>query len=1456
MNKISYTEKLIANKVVRRDYSKIKSNFEGPNLLEVQVNSFKRFMEQDLEDVIKGIFPLHSPQGKYTLNFKKIKIKAPTKSEEVCRNEAKTYESPIYIDLEMVDNEDGSVISQRKSSKSDDGIYLGAIPKMTEKGTFVINGIEKFVISQIVRSPGIYVLNKSSIKLNGSRKRLYEGKICEIFPSKGTLVLGFIPKDKDYIQLVARDSTGDNAHPFSVTTLLKALGLSQKEILNIFNNEVEIVNSLNEERYNQDEIFEPTNENDSVFKIKHDATDFIEKSDPDKDQLEIKKEFLGNSSALVSALKSLVFDYVYNQYQIKHLRENDEENNKQEIREIERQSKEIVDEIISEKAAKDIVELLGINIKNIETNKQGDEWISYQLALQNHFFNKRLYDISSAGRYKFEKKLLVTNRLLKRTIAEDIIDKDGNVIVARDTKIEVKHLRLIEEYAANSNIKNWDNKKIKLLPNAKNKNITQYLNIESIAVYKNINPKNEEERVETTQIIGVAPGCKNETLTIADLIGVTSYIYNLRHDIGDFDDIDHIGNKRLKLIHELLRQRIGISMARIEKFISEKLAIADGSSNNITNQNDRDIDPELDEKIDAIEDEEEKKKAISVKSVINTKQFQSLVKEFFNSHQLIQFIDQQNPLAELTNKRRISAMGPGGISREDPNLDIRDVHSSHYSRICPIETPEGMNIGLIMSLASLAKIDDNGFITAPYYVVKDGIVTDEVRYLTAHEDDDCVISESNVELDENNRILNDKVIARYNGHTNEFKPSQVEYIDIVPRQVVSIAASSIPFIENDDGARALMGSNMQRQATPLIKPYAPVVGTGTEFKIAHDSGMAVVAKNDGIITKVDGREIVVETKDNKKDVYKLIKYRKSNQDTCNNQTPIVSLGQEVKASETIGDGPAMKNGELALGRNILAAYTTWRGYNFEDAIIISERLVDEDVFTSIHIDEHTIQCMKTKNGDEEITRDTPNVSDYARRFLDADGIITVGSEVSEGDVLVGKTTPRANVDTIPEDRLIQTIFGDKAKTVKDSSLKVKHGQEGIVAAVRRITSTDEGNELPDDVLEIIKIYIVQKRKIQVGDKMAGRHGNKGIVSKVVPIQDMPYLADGTPIDIMLNPLGVPSRMNIGQILELHLGYAASEIGKKQVVQIVLDDISNEQQNKPVLGYQRYVDLFGIEHENARLLYQKITQLIKDKNIKHSKEVDQVDMKIILKSIGLSYDDIAIKVATPVFSGANKNDIIEAMNEVGIDIENKKGKQTLYDGKTGEPFDGLISVGVSYMLKLDHMVDDKIHSRSVGPYSKITQQPLGGKSQNGGQRFGEMEVWALEAYGAAYNLLEILTIKSDDVHGRNRAYNSIIKGKEISIDGMPESFKLLTKQIQGLALSMEVETKDGEFIDINKYTSTSDEYLKRPFDNTEFPSSLITNSEDEEQSDLTSYRLDEVYNEEDVEFDDRDDQENF
>ncbi|MCV3753853.1 DNA-directed RNA polymerase subunit beta [Ureaplasma zalophigenitalium] len=1380
----NYREKQITRKTVRRDYSKTKLDFEGPNLLQVQVNSFARFMEKDLREVVANIFPLNSPQGRYTLKFVDLKVTDPIKSESACRNEGKTYETPVYIDLQLVDNVTGEVKKVQKTKKRDEeGIYLGAIPKMTEQGTFIINGIEKFVISQIVRSPGIYVLSKSSIKLNGSRKRLFEGRICEIFPSKGTLMLGFLPKDKEFVQIVARDSSGDNAVTFSITTILKAFGLTTKEILNIYGNEKEIVESLANEKYNDKEVFESNIADETISKMMGEINEFLDRNDH-KSTEELRSELINSNTALIGKLKVLVFDYLVVSNKIDDLLHdnNNEETStfKKDNKKLYEEKAALVDEIISEKAAKDIVESLAINIKNTEYLRTlvDNRQISYQLALQHHFFNKRLYDISSAGRYKFEKKLLLTDRLFMRVIAEDILTKDNIVLVPKNTLITKEHIELIKEASKTNNLK-WS-KKIALLPSAHESSLKQYLDYESVDVYKD-----NDKRTETTRIIGVGTNNDLETLTISDLIAVGSYIYNLNYDIGDFDEVDHLGNKRLKLIHELLRARVATSMSRIEKFISEKLAISDGSNANIANYTDN-ANLDEDEKNEL---EEEKKRAVTVKSIVNTKQFQTLIKDFFNSHQLIQFIDQQNPLAELTNKRRISAMGPGGISREDPNLDIRDVHHSHYSRICPIETPEGMNIGLIMSLASLAKVDENGFIVAPYFKVNNGVVTQEHVYLTAHEDDNFIISESAVNLDENYRITNDQVVCRYRGSTGLFKPEQVDYIDIVPRQVVSIAASAIPFIENDDGARALMGSNMQRQSVPLIKPYAPIVGTGTEYKIAHDSGMAVISKTSGTISYVDAQKIVVTDENETDHTYELIKYRKSNQDTCNNQTPIVSLNQKVSANETIADGPAMQNGELALGRNVLVGYTTWSGYNFEDAIIISERLVSMDVFTSIHIDELTLQCVKTKNGDEEITRDMPNVSDHAKRFLDKDGIVFVGAEVHEGDVLVGKTTPRGNIDVNPEDKLLQTIFGDKSKSVKDSSMKVKHGQEGIVAAVKRIKATEaNNNELPDDVLEIVKIYIVQKRKIQVGDKMAGRHGNKGIVSKVVPIQDMPFLADGTPLDIMLNPLGVPSRMNIGQILELHLGYAASEIGKKELINIPFNN----------QGYEKYVSLFGLTDIVAERLYGKMRDFIENKKITDPKQIDVLDQLIILNSLGLSFDDVAIKVATPVFDGVKTDDLVAIMNEAEIDIKEKKGKQVLYDGRTGDAFDGLISIGHTYMLKLDHMVDDKIHSRSVGPYSKITQQPLGGKSQNGGQRFGEMEVWALEAYGAAYNLLEILTIKSDDVQGRNQAYNAIIKNRDITSSGMPESFNLLTKQIQGLALCMSVETDEGE-IDINEYT---------------------------------------------------------
>ncbi|MDE6429217.1 MAG: DNA-directed RNA polymerase subunit beta [Malacoplasma sp.] len=1356
MSKKNFTDNKLSKYVLRRDYSKIEKNFDEPNLLNLQKDAFNRFIEKELENTIKSIFPISSIGKRYTLQYLGMNLGDPKRTEKEARNEGKTYDRPLYVDLAIIDNESGEVKktgskSGKSKASNHDGIFFASIPMITEKGTFIVNGIEKFVISQIVRSPGAYVLTKSQIKLSNSRKRIQEGYICEILPSKGTLFFIFMPENKDFIQVMFRDAIGESTHTVSVTAFLKAIGLSEKEILSIFANHKLIKNSLNNEVYNKKDIF-------------------------DTDELSSFRKNLSSSDSSRSYGVDTKLRDLYKQYvALKNELEKEGKNTAKE-----KELEEIIDNIISEKAAKDLVVNLSISTKSIDSRfKLHSKDISYQSIIYNHFFNVKSFDLSKAGRYKMNRKMRLSERLYQRVLAEDLKDSKGKILVKKNTLIQKQELDTIKQLTKTGELGiihevNLDNRISKLADGP--------VRYEKINVYQD-----NDSQEEFIPIIGTDTSIDKPTLCISDILSIISYVINLNYDIGFYDDIDHLGNKRLKLIDELLKTRAQAGLVRIEKFINDKLAIADGANKSQ----------------EAVE--EAAKKALTVKSIINTKPFQISFKEFFNSHQLTQFLDQQNPLAELTNKRRISAMGPGGISREDPNLDIRDVHYSHYGKICPIETPEGMNIGLIMSLATYASTDSNGFLKTPYRVVKNGVITDEIKWLTALEEDEYIIACSNLNV-EKNKFKEDKVLCRYRSSWEFFDVENVDFIDISPKQVVSIAASSIPFLENDDANRALMGANMQRQATPLISPVAPIVGTGNEYKIAHDSGMAVVYEEnkDGVVTYVDGSLIKIKSGSDEKQ-YELTKFNKSNQNTCNNQVPIVSLGDKVTKGATIADGPAMSNGELALGQNVLVAFTTWSGYNYEDAIILSKRLFIDDIFTSIHIVEYSVECLKTKNGDEEITRDIPNVSESAKKYLDNEGIIMVGAEVKEGDILVGKISPKGQVELTSEEKLLQAIFGDKSKNHKETSLKVPHGGEGTVAMVKRFKVEDD-YELNADVIEQIKVYVVQKRKIQIGDKMAGRHGNKGIISKIVPVEDMPHLEDGTIIDIMLNPLGVPSRMNIGQILELHLGIAMRKLALTKMLELYFD------KKKP----EDYSLLFGINEEVSKTLIKNIEKIISEKKIKDLKqaknEFTDFDLTLVLSRSGIPREKLIYKAATPVFEGVNRSDLKEVMSESGIDPINselgkgKNGKFKLIDGRTGEYFDGEISVGIMYMLKLDHMVDDKIHSRSVGPYSKITQQPLGGKSQNGGQRFGEMEVWALEAYGAAHNLRELLTIKSDDVKGRNNTYNAIIKGKPIPESGLPESFKLLTKQLQGLGLQVNI-TKNNDsgknsksFKDINDYIS--------------------------------------------------------
>ncbi len=1348
MARAKFSNKEFSSLVTRRDYSKITKDFDAPNLLDIQKKSFAKFLETDLENTISSFFPITSIGKRYTLSFNGIEFDEPKRSYTQCRDEGKTFGKSLYVNLELTDNDSGEVkkIKKNKNSKHS-GIFFCDIPIMTDKGTFIVNGIEKIVISQIVRSPGPYMFSKAQIKLSNSRKRTQEGYICEVLPSKGTLFLIFIGKNKKYVQVMFRNSSGESTSILPVTSFFKALGMTVDEILEIFDNNSHIVESLNKEDYSREKIMDDS-QIATLFKS-------VNKSNIVDDR----------ARTIDFKLKKLIYEY-------KVFKEANPDLEKTKNAKTITEKNVLLDRIICEKASKDLVELLSISTRQQDSKLrvEKDDDICFQAMVYKYFFDNKFYDLSSAGRYKMTRKLRISERLYHRVLSENILDDSGKIIIKKGTIIQKEELDIIKNLSKAAAKKIQNNVEIK--NKLTSKGIFYGSKYEKVMVY--VNNENQEE---TIPIIGVDNDLKSNSLTISDLISIVSYVIYLSTNVGIYDDIDHLGNKRIKLIHELLRQKSQLGLVRLEKFINEKLANADGANNS----------------------EEEKTKVITVKSVINAKPFQIAIKDFFNSHQLTQFIDQQNPLSELTNKRRISAMGPGGISREDPNLDIRDVHYSQYGKICPIETPEGMNIGLIMSLANFSKIDENGFLITPYWKVKNGVITDKVEWLTALREDEYVIATSNTNV-VNNKFADQKVLSRFRSSLEFVDAQKVDYVDISPKQVVSVASSCIPFLENNDANRALMGANMQRQATPLVKPHAPIVGTGNEFKIAHDSGMAIVYDSDkpGKVKYMDGKEIHIENKDGVVK-YELNKFVKSNQNTCNNQTPIIDIEEKISPNQMIADGPAISNGELALGQNVLVGFTTWSGYNYEDAIIISSRLVTEDLYTSIHITEYTIECLRTKNGDEEITRDIPNVSESSKKFLDNDGLIMIGAEVKEGDILVGKISPKGQVDFSSEEKLLQAIFGQKTKNAKETSLKVPHGGEGTISMVRRF-KVEDGFELGDDVIEQIKVYIVQKRKIQIGDKMAGRHGNKGIISKIVPMEDMPHLEDGTPLDIMLNPLGVPSRMNIGQILEMHSGFSMRNLSLHKLLEYVIED------KNPI----EFKKLFGINEINAKNLKSNIKLILKDKKINKievaKNQFTELDFSIALMKTGISRDDILYKVATPVFEGVDRQDLEELMKEAGVcpitskDGEGKDGKFKLIDGRTGEYFDGNISIGIMYMLKLDHMVDDKLHARSVGSYSKITQQPLGGKSQNGGQRFGEMEVWALEAYGAAYNLREILTIKSDDVKGRNATYNAIIKGKEMPPYGLPESFKLLTKQLQGLGLKVHITKDDETSQDINEYIS--------------------------------------------------------
>ena len=1133
----------------RRSFSVSRNTMELQDLLEIQKKSYQEFLEVGIKEVFEDLFPVESFTGNISVEFGDYSFDTPRYSIKEAKERMVNYAAPLKVQARVFIHETGEVKEQE--------IFLGDMPLMTDAGTFIINGAERVIVSQLVRSPSIYF--KREIDKNG--RRIISG---EVIPNKGTwLEYEMDARDIMYVRI-------DRTRKVPITTFLRALGLSSDE-----------------------DIYEVFGENDYLVNtIEKDST-----RNTDEALIEIYEKLRPGEPATLDSSKN---------------------------------------------------------------------------QLVTRFFDRFRYDLAKVGRYKFNKKLNIMDRLLGCTLAEDIKDENNNVVVAKGTLVTKEVREQLKPLFENGS---------HLKKTIINEELDNYDKIEEVLVYDKENPE------KVIKIIGNDPSTDVRRLTIPDVYASVSYYLNLHDNIGNTDEIDNLGNRRVRQVGELIQNVFRTGMARMERVIRERM----------TTQ-------ELD--------------SVTPKTLINIRPVTAALKEFFGSSQLSKFMDQINPIAELTDKRRLSSLGPGGLSRDRAGMDVRDVNASHYGRICPIESPEGQNIGLITSLAGYAKINEYGFIMTPYRKVIDGKVTDEVVYMTADEETDLYISQATVKLDDNNRIVEDEILCRLNGDNVMVRRENVNYVDVAPSQIVAITTSCIPFLEYDDANRTLMGANMQRQAVPLLVSEAPIVGTGVEYIAARDSGSTVVCKADGVVEYADAKKIIVKNAKGK-DTYYLADFERTNASTALNHHPIVKKGDKVHVGEVIADGPSTEKGELALGKNMVVAFMTFNGYNYEDAVILNERLVKDDVYTSLHIDHYDIDCRDTKLGPEEITRDIPNVGEEARKNLDSNGIVRIGTEVKEGDILVGKVTPKGVQELTSEEKLLHAIFGEKTREVRDTSLRVEHGAAGIVHDVK-IYTKENSDELPAGVSKVIRVYIIQKRKIQVGDKMSGRHGNKGVISLVLPEEDMPYMPDGRPVDVMLNPLGVPSRMNIGQILELHLGMA----GKIQ---------------------------------------------------------------------GCHY-------ATPVFDSATWEDIREEMDSAGMEPD---GKTILYNGRTGEPFDHRISVGVMYMLKLHHMVDDKLHARATGPYSLVTQQPLGGKAQFGGQRFGEMEVWALYAYGAAHVLQEILTVKADDVIGRVKVYEALVKGKTVNQAGVPESFRVLIKEFQALGLDMQIIDKDDNVIEFKELEEEED-----------------------------------------------------
>ena len=1263
-------------KTTRMSFSKNRSTLPLPNLVEIQTESFKWFLEEGLAEVLRDVSPITDFSGNLSIEFVSYSLDTkPKYTVEECKERDVNYAAPLKVNVRLTNKQTGEV------KQSD--IFMGELPIMTETGTFVINGAERVIVSQIIRSPGMYY----SSEIDKSGKRMYASTVI---PYRGA----WLEYETDINNIVWVRIDKNRKVP--ITMLIRALGVV------------------------------PADETDEKGKV----VDYRSTIETRDDVYAI----FGNEEMLAST-----FD------------------------------KDECEELAARNHTSAGIEALKEIYKRLRPGEPPLVESAYTL-LNNYFFDARRYDIQPVGRYKFDKKLNIADRIVDHRLAEDAVSPiTGEIVAEKGAVITREVADAIAHAAVNTVSLELDNGSVvKVFSN--NTIEPEYI------IGTDLKDLGIKEKVKADVLLSLMEEVGGDVdalkeavklnmakirplhITRDDIFASINYFLGLTHEIGKYDDIDHLGNRRIRSVGEQLQNQMRIGFSRMDKIIKERMTTQDNEK-------------------------------LTPQALINIRPIVTVIREFFGSSQLSQFMDQNNPLAELTHKRRLSALGPGGLSRDRASFDVRDVHYTHYGRMCPIETPEGPNIGLITYLTTYAKINEYGFIMTPYRKVEhveiDGVlrhrVTDECEYMTADTEDNYIVAQANEALDENNCLVRSRVTARDKTEIVEVDAARVDYMDVAPKMVVSVATACIPFLENDDNSRALMGSNMQKQAVPLMVTDSPIVGTGMEYNAAVDSGVVIASKVAGVVDYVDADKIVVLCDDGHKETYNLIKFKRTNQGTCFNQRPIVERGERVEVGQVIADGPATDMGELSLGKNALIGFMTWEGYNYEDAVLLNEKLVRDDVYTSLHIEEYTHEARDTKLGPEEITREIPNVGDDALKDLNAEGIVKKGTEVRAGDILVGKITPKGETELTSEERLLRAIFGEKAREVRDTSLRVPHGESGIVVDVK-VFSHENGDELPAGVNKSVRIYLAQKRKISVGDKMAGRHGNKGVVSRILPPEDMPFLPDGTPLDIVLNPLGVPSRMNIGQVLEVHLGIAARKLGWK-IMTPVFDGANERDIVECLEAAGLYREIRAGESVAGKELIRLVTDENGEKHVEKLTEEQRSDEKYLARL--MAEDKLRV-----------------------VD-----GKTTLYDGRTGEPFDNPVTVGIMYYLKLHHLVDDKIHARSNGPYSLVTQQPLGGKAQFGGQRFGEMEVWALEAYGAAYTLQEILTVKSDDINGRRKAYEAIIKGQNIPTPGVPESFKVLVKELQSLALDIRVLDEDGNEVELNTLCAEEETpvYSTRAFD---------------------------------------------